>query len=188
MMYLISSIPWQASIRKLSSRIEPRRSTSSEPTIIISQPNHVCAHNYYQWCHVAEDSHKPLRWFSHNSQKGIVELCNMLYKTSTMLSLSVDALSPTFTATKSMMHRWRWEDMSVDIDLQGMWSSTLQGSQFFLHKDDIQNQNQNQNRFIRSYYRPRRPPLRSIWSLSQRPPGKKIYTWMYVKLVNTSKS
>ena len=33
--------------------------------------------------------------------------------------------------------------------------------------------NQNQNRFIRSYYRPRRPPLRPIWSLSQRPPGKK---------------
>ena len=33
-----------------------------------------------------------------------------------------------------------------------------------------QNQNQNQNRFIRSYYRPRRPPLRPIWSLSQRPP------------------
>ena len=27
----------------------------------------------------------------------------------------------------------------------------------------------NQNRFIRSYYRPRRPPLRPIWSLSQRP-------------------
>ena len=39
-----------------------------------------------------------------------------------------------------------------------------------------QNQNQNQNRFIRSYYRPRRPPLRPIWSLSQRPPGKNIYT------------
>ena len=29
---------------------------------------------------------------------------------------------------------------------------------------------QNQNRFIRSYYRPRRPLLRPIWSLSQRPP------------------
>ena len=28
-------------------------------------------------------------------------------------------------------------------------------------------QNQNQNRFIRPYYRPRRPPLRPIWSLSQ---------------------
>ena len=51
-----------------------------------------------------------------------------------------------------------------------------------------QNQNQNQNRFIRSYYRPRRPPLRPIWSLSQRPPGKKyIHECMYVKvkLVNT---
>ena len=50
---------------------------------------------------------------------------------------------------------------------------------------------QNQNRFIRSYYRPRRPPLRPIWSLSQRPPGKKyIHECMYVKvkLVNTSKS
>ena len=32
-----------------------------------------------------------------------------------------------------------------------------------------QNQNQNHNRFIRSYYRPRRPLLRPIWSLSQRP-------------------
>ena len=54
-----------------------------------------------------------------------------------------------------------------------------------------ENQNQNQNRFIRSYYRPRIPPLRPIWSLSQRPPGKKyIHECMYVKvkLVNTSKS
>ena len=41
--------------------------------------------------------------------------------------------------------------------------------------DLIKNQNQNQNRFIRSYYRPRRPPPRPIWSLSQRPPGKNIY-------------
>ena len=30
---------------------------------------------------------------------------------------------------------------------------------------------QNQNRFIRSYYRPGRPLLRPIWSLSQRPPA-----------------
>ena len=31
---------------------------------------------------------------------------------------------------------------------------------------------QNQNRFIRSYYRPRRPLLRPIWSLSQRKHGQ----------------
>ena len=62
---------------------------------------------------------------------------------------------------------------------------------FFPLPANDENHNHNQNRFIRSYYRPRRPPLRPIWSLSQRPPGKKyIHECMYVKvkLVNTSKS
>ena len=52
-----------------------------------------------------------------------------------------DALPPTFTASKTIMHRRRREHMPalaqriVDIDLQGVWSTTLQGAPFVLHQD-----------------------------------------------------
>ena len=65
----------------------------------------------------------PLRWFGHKSLKGVDELSNIImYKTSTIIVVHTqypeDALPPTFTATKSMMHRWKRENMPADIDLK----------------------------------------------------------------------
>ena len=101
-----------------------------------------------------------------------------------ILLVVLDPLPTSKLAYPIFHHHYRNKCTSVAIYI-AVPSSPILCYHYFV---GFQNQNQNQNRFIRSYYRPRRPPLRPIWSLSQRPPGKKyIHECMYVKvkLVNT---